>query len=248
MSFLCAVCLRLASDKLALYSTRHGGQAHKPTPYSLHMASTRYMSQSFVSAFVRGVGTAYRLPGVSGSDDVVLGEHGHLRVVVLANAGVLVDAQVHVYLRHARPHLQRKNEQGTQRTRNTSTTTRQHDKKANFVTWIFILCSRLTLLCFSSWMAHFHFNHQKVMPYYYIIHRFFFFARETQEEDVSRGVKGSRVKVETQNNRAKLAIQMGTTSAKYSQDKKDHVAGPSERSIYHAVSGKSSNSSMGKTE
>lgn len=45
------------------------------------------------------------LPVVGGPDDVVLGEHRHLRVVVVAHAGVLVHAEVHVYLGHARPHL-----------------------------------------------------------------------------------------------------------------------------------------------
>lgn len=45
------------------------------------------------------------LPGLGGPNDVVLGEDCDLRVVVLANARVLVHAQVHVDLRHVRPQL-----------------------------------------------------------------------------------------------------------------------------------------------
>lgn len=44
-------------------------------------------------------------PGLGGPDDVVLGEDRDLRVVVLAYARILVHAQVHVHLRHARSHL-----------------------------------------------------------------------------------------------------------------------------------------------
>lgn len=44
---------------------------------------------------------------------MVLGEHGDLRVVVVAHTRVLVDGQVHVHLRHARPHLRHRHKKNT---------------------------------------------------------------------------------------------------------------------------------------